>query len=396
MTKRNKPIILVLISTYLPGERAGGPVRTTSNMVEWLGDDFDFRILTADRDVDDIAGYPGVIHQQWQRVGKANVRYLALGERSLWQLRNLLQAIPYDTLYINAVFATLSLKVLLLNRLRLLPHKPVIVAPRGQWRPEALGLKARKKCVFMKVAKLVGLYRNLAWHASNEDEKSDIEREVGAVHIHQIEAISNLPIRTDLAEESLIQREKNAGTAKIIFLSRIVNNKNLDYLLQQVMSVIGELQLDIYGSLEDPLYWEKCEALIKQLPENARVNYCGAVSFDQVLDVLSQYHLFVLPTLSENFGQAILEALIASCPVLISDRTPWKDLTTVGAGWVIPLEEPDAWRAAIQEMVNMDQSCFDAVAGKAHQYGNIYRTDSQPADELREFLAGWTLQQNYG
>src|SRR4051812_11201747 len=45
-----KPCILTFSRFYLPGFRAGGPIRSISRLVECLGDEFQFRIVTADRD----------------------------------------------------------------------------------------------------------------------------------------------------------------------------------------------------------------------------------------------------------------------------------------------------------------------------------------------------------
>ena len=56
----DKPRILVLTGCYLPGFRGGGPLRTIFNAVNSLHGDFDFHILTADRDLGDAAPYPGM------------------------------------------------------------------------------------------------------------------------------------------------------------------------------------------------------------------------------------------------------------------------------------------------------------------------------------------------
>jgi hypothetical protein len=45
-----RPRVLVLLPTYLPGYLAGGPIRSIANMVDALGDEFEFRIVTSDRD----------------------------------------------------------------------------------------------------------------------------------------------------------------------------------------------------------------------------------------------------------------------------------------------------------------------------------------------------------
>ena len=59
--------------------------------------------------------------------------------------------------------------------------------------------------------------------------------------------------------------------------------------------------------------------------------------------------LLFLPTAGENFGHAIQEALAAGCPVLISDRTRWRDLAPKGVGWDLPLSAPDRFVAVLRE-----------------------------------------------
>jgi hypothetical protein len=49
-SRDDKPTILILNEYYLPGYKAGGPIRSISNLVSWLGDDFNFKIITTDRD----------------------------------------------------------------------------------------------------------------------------------------------------------------------------------------------------------------------------------------------------------------------------------------------------------------------------------------------------------
>ena len=74
MTPR-RPVVLVLTSHYLPGYKAGGPIRTIRNLVAALGDEFDFRIVTSDHDFGERRTFPSIATGGWNRVEAASVFY---------------------------------------------------------------------------------------------------------------------------------------------------------------------------------------------------------------------------------------------------------------------------------------------------------------------------------
>ena len=65
--------ILVFIDLYLPVFRAGGPLRTLLNMVELLGREFEFFIITRDHDFGTNEPFCNVKNNSWNKVGLANV-----------------------------------------------------------------------------------------------------------------------------------------------------------------------------------------------------------------------------------------------------------------------------------------------------------------------------------
>ena len=76
-----RPTIVLLVGAYLPGYKAGGPIRSIANLMEALGAEFHFRIVTLDRDLRQKSPYPGVVTNRWVRVGHADVMYLRPGLR---------------------------------------------------------------------------------------------------------------------------------------------------------------------------------------------------------------------------------------------------------------------------------------------------------------------------
>ena len=111
-------------------------------------------------------------------------------------------------------------------------------------------------------------------------------------------------------------------------------------------------------------------------PANVSVEYCGEIAGKRVIDVIEKYHLYVLPTLGENFGHSILEAMMSSTPLLISDKTPWRNLAEKGAGWDLPISDGDGFSQAIDKVASMD----------AHQLAQLCRTTHSAAKNIYDEL----------
>lgn len=109
-------------------------MRTIANMVEHLSDEFDFWIVTKDRDAMDTVPYPNVAINDWNTVGKAQVYYASPESLSFLRLSKLIRKTTYDVLYLNSFFNPhFTILPLLARRVGLLPDKPVVQAPRGNF-----------------------------------------------------------------------------------------------------------------------------------------------------------------------------------------------------------------------------------------------------------------------
>ena len=91
---------------------------------------------------------------------------------------------------------------------------------------------------------------------------------------------------------------------------------------------------------------------------------------------------FFLPTKGENFGHVIFEALTSGCVVLISDRTPWKELHGRNAGWALPLSDNRNFADKLRELCRMNEEVFNEKSKAAFQYA-------------REFLGSMNLKNRY-
>ncbi len=152
-------------------------------------------------------------------------------------------------------------------------------------------------------------------------------------------------------------------------MSRVSREKNLDGALRLLARVKGQVEFHVYGPHQDAGYWSECRHLIEALPDNIRVLDHGPVPASEVVVTLRQHHILLLPTFGENFGHVILESLLAGCPVLISDQTPWRGLEEKGVGWAIPLSDSNAFVTVLQRCVHLGNEEFQVMSARARQYG---------------------------
>ena len=376
------PKVLTFVRGYLPGFKYGGPIRSLASMAERLAGEISFRVVTSDHDFGDAEPYPGIPPGVWQRAGNATVMYLPVSKMTLSGVRAIIQKTEHDIVYLNSFFApAFTIRPLLLRRLGLIPRRPVIVAPRGEFSPGALALKSYKKRPYLTVVRPAGLYAGVTWHASTAVEAANIRRWFGAGA-----AVVVAPNLAAAMTAAARPRAKPSAELRLVFISRINREKNLHGAVTMLRGLRGNVTFDIYGPLGDPAYFAHCQRLAAALPANVRVGYRGMVPHEQVPTVLAQYNVLFLPSRGENFGHAILEALAAGRPVIISDRTPWRGLAEHRAGWDLPLEQPAQFTRVLQRCVDMGPEEYAIWSEGARAHAQTRQSDPTLVDRTRNLF----------
>lgn len=106
---------------------------------------------------------------------------------------------------------------------------------------------------------------------------------------------------------------KNAPAEQVLFLSRLDRKKGLELLLQAFAMVAAQrptASLLIAGDGE-PSYVESLKALSSNLGLANRVTWAGHLNGEAKRSALAESAVFTLPSSSENFGIALLEAMAA-------------------------------------------------------------------------------------
>lgn len=376
---RAKPVILVFVRYYLPGFRSGGPVRSVSNLVQALASEYDFRIVCLNRDHGVRAPYPGVTPGQWTRLGKARVYYAHDTEAGFALCRRMVREIRPDMIYLNSLLdREFSMKPFLAaGRGHAIP---VLLAPRGELSPGALGLKAKRKRLFLLLVKASRYYAKVNWHASSAAEVERI-RQVFAPKASRIFLASNLP---EMPQGSTLRtRTKQPGALRIVLAARISPMKNTLAAIRMAGQLKGEVELDLWGPLEDGGYWEICQQEIAISPSNIKVHYRGEMEHAKLHALLHEYDVMLLPTLGENFGHSVIEALDAGLPVVISDRTPWHNLAEAGVGADLSLADEAAFVRELGIYQAMNAIEMNVIREACRNYVAKWRRDNTKLDDYR-------------
>ncbi len=351
----NKKKILIFIDWFLPGIKAGGPIKSVSALVSHLNNEFDFYIITSNTDFGDKQAYKNLESNAWLdfKFG-VKVIYYAKGKLNKAEIKNQINRIQPDVVYLNSFFSyTFSiLPLLVLNKLSF--NGKIILAPRGMLAEGALKIKPFKKRIFLAISKQIKLHKNVIWHSTKIDETEDIKRNFKNARVTEIQNIPNIQLKKEISELT-----KKPGELRLIYLGRIAKNKNLKKVLE-ILSLIKDAKIDlsIYGFIEDELYWNECQNLIADFSKKIKAEYKGILNEEEVQHQLIQHHYLIMLSYSENFGHAIVEALSCGTPVIIGENTPWQELEKHHAGWNVNINDNENILKAISKAVTISNDDY--------------------------------------
>ena len=361
---KDKKKILICIDWYVPGFKAGGPIRSVANIVNAFKNEFDFYILTSAYDLGETEPYGDVELNQWHEFDGVFIKYL---ERTLLNssaMSGNIKEVDPDIIYLNSlysrVFTLIPLAVARKNKIK------TILAPRGMMGAGALGVKKTKKVSFLKLAKFLGWYKNVVWHASTVGEGDEIKQYFGKKA--NVVVAQNIPLSQQLDIDNILDR-KNTGKVKFVFISRITIVKNLNLAIEALKKVTSKMEVgfDIYGNIENQEYYDTFKDDIK-VHNNVTISYKGVLNPNDIADTYADADFMILPTMHENYGHAIVEAWSNGCPVIISKNTPWKNLKVQDLGWDVDISDIENLTKAVQEGIDLDFTSYIQMVRASYKY----------------------------
>ena len=364
MNKKVK--ILITIDWFLPGTLSGGPVRSYANLIEYLKEDFEFYIITRNTDYGSTEAYKGITPNKWVSFNESTkIYYISESKLIKAHLKTIISDLEFDIAFINGIYSWYFsiLPIFILKK----EHKPIIVSARGMLNSQAFSVKRKKKKIYLAIARLLGIYKGVKFHATNLDEAKCIKAEIGLNA--SVQVAPNLPRK--LSNQQTDKKNKSNPT-RFVNIARIAVEKGTLTLLSALKDIKEPMELDLYGPIYDSVYWDNCKTVISELPNYIKVTYKGVLESEEVPLTLTEYDFFALLSEGENFGHAILEAFSAGLPVLISNKTPWKNLENQHLGWDINLKNRTEILNALNVAISMKSEDYIKWSESAYQHAKTF------------------------
>jgi glycosyltransferase involved in cell wall biosynthesis len=374
-----KKKILIFIDWYKPGYKAGGPIRSISNIVNQLQDKIDFSIITRNTDYLDSTPYSTIKTNEWNEIDGAKVYYLSNDNTNKATIKKLILEVNPNIVYCNSLYSPKF--TLIPIRIAKKLNIKTILAVRGMLSGGSLSVKSHKKNIFLSIIKGIGLFNKTIFHATNSDEQNDILKNFG--NTTKVIIAQNLPEQSHL---SYNPKEKVVNHLKMVFIGRIAEEKNTLFAIEVLKKCTQNIELDIYGPIYNQDYFEKCKNAINQLPTNIVIKYKGVLNHNLLNETLKNYHVIYLPSTGENFGHSIIEGMCNSCIPIISNKTPWKNLEQKAVGFDIDLNQPNKYTETIDILAKMEQKEFNKISKNAFNYSQNIINDNQLKEDYNKLF----------
>jgi glycosyltransferase involved in cell wall biosynthesis len=173
----------------------------------------------------------------------------------------------------------------------------------------------------------------------------------------------------DLADwGSIAARAQSQSATHVVTVGNIRRVKGHDIFIRAAASIAPKFpnaSFSIAGDVLEPEYFAELQQLVQDLGLAGRFHFAGGVA--DLRDYLSHADIFVLPSRSEGFSNAIVEAMAASLPVVATGVGGNAEAVVDGVtGFIVPAEDPAALAAAIARLLS-DPSQAQAMgaAGRA-------------------------------
>lgn len=331
----------------------------------------------------------GVTTHSIPRSGRGSYAYSFMLARWLWHNTH-----RYDLLHLHTIFAFPTLAA---SRIARYKRRPYVISPHGMLEPWCLAYKSWKKQPYLRLIEQTTLAQSAALQALTAEEHGNLLAlgiSASAFILPNginIKEFDVLPARSEF--ESVFPQVR--GKKILFFMGRIDPKKGLDLLVKAMAQLLRQHSAkdfclviagpDLIG------HKSQIERLINDESLSAQVIWTGMLTGRLKLAALNAADVFVLPSRSEGFSVAVLEAMAARCPVVITEATNFSEVSSERAGFVIDTDV-EQLSDALTKLLN-DESLRRTMGENGHQLVSKLYDWSAIASALKDVYDGVVTRQ---
>lgn len=181
---------------------------------------------------------------------------------------------------------------------------------------------------------------------------------------------SRFSVKNDRAEAD-VAFPRLAGRRIVLFLGRLWSEKGLDILPRAWAAATNGDDASLLV-IAGPDYKEYKKSLMRSLRDAGVVEntlVTGPVFGSLKESLFAAANVFVLPSRSEGFSMALLEATASSVPAIFTQACNFTELATIGGGWEIERNEA-ALASALKHALSLPESYLSAMGNRAHEWSS--------------------------
>lgn len=284
-------------------------------------------IATTDRDGSSRLGPVDMIQDSRIPVVWERVHFPKFWAASIPLAHSLSQLIrDADIVHIHSLYLFPTLAA---SRIAYARNVPYVIRPHGSLTEYHLRRRYWKKAIYHRLAENVTLERAAAVHATSRQEAESLERLP-----FKFKAIRVVPIGVKIPTHFDRARRSANRCLTIGFLGRLAHKKR-PWLLIETLAETPELRALVAGP-DDEHTVRGLRSLSRGLGVSERVEFLGFVDGQEKEDFFRRIDVLVLPSMEENFGIAVPEALARGRPVLLTEGVAVaSEVASAGAGWIV-------------------------------------------------------------
>ena len=385
--------ILMINPFYYPAIKYGGPIFCQYDLdIALVKENVIVDVLSTDGGLEDSS----LVHGTWYDYNGIRIKrfkyfgyeHFTFSPGIFFESLNI--ASNYDLIHISGVwnFPTLAGSIS-----GLVNNVPYVITPHGTLNKNSVSLKSKdKKFLYYNMIANHCLNRASAIHFTTKDERDNVLSlfNIKARHIIVPNGI-NLKSYLNLPQNGFFieNHEELIGKKYIIFLGRITRIKGLD-ILAQAFGRISQTHPDIYLVIAGP----DNEGLIQNLKPILASNlvldktiFTGMLSDKMRIASLVDSSVFVLPSYSENFGMAVVEAMACGAPVVISNNVGiYREVQERNAGIVVEAT-PDSIYHGVVALLDNQQLRGEVVSNAKRMLSELYDISNVANTMIEEYLS---------